>query len=154
MFFGTVVVMGFGAVAACQSPAIHPQFANRRFGGIMFAVRSTKFQLCLMLATALSFAMLPSAGKAYTDEEQQACSGDAFRLCGPEIPDVDRVTACMVRNKSQLSPGCRAFFRPEPEAEVTPVGAGRPLSIRPASSRKPVSAKPRKPKKPKKPAAT
>jgi hypothetical protein len=122
----------------------------------MFAVRSRKFQLCLMLATALSVSMLPSAGQAYTPEEEQACSGDAFRLCGPEIPDVDRVTACMVRNKSQLSPGCRVYFRPgpDPEPAVTPVAAGRPLSIGPATSRKPVSVKPRKPKKPRKPAAT
>ncbi len=112
----------------------------------MFAVRSRKFQLGLMFATALSASMLPSAGQAYTQEEEQACSGDAFRLCGPEIPDVDRVTACMIRNKSQLTPGCRVYFR-EPEAEVTPVASGRPLSIRPASSQKSVSAKPRKPKK-------
>ena len=112
-----------------------------------------KFQFGLMLATAASVSMWPAAGRAYTPEEQQACSGDAFRLCGPEIPDVDRVTVCMIRNKSQLSPQCRAFFRPEPEAAVTPVVAGRPLSIRPASSRKPVSAKSHKSKKPK-PAAS
>jgi len=112
-----------------------------------------KFQFGLMLAMAVSVLIWPAAGRAYTPEEQQACSGDAFRLCGPEIPDVDRVTVCMIRNKSQLSPQCRAFFRPEPEAAVTPVVAGRPLSIRPASSRKPVSAKSHKSKKPK-PAAS
>jgi hypothetical protein len=120
----------------------------------MFAFRSGNLQFGLMVATAFSFSMLPTASRAYTPEEQQACSDDAFRLCGPEIPDVDRVTACMVRNKSQLSPGCRVFFRPEPESAVRPVAAGRPLSIRPAPSRKPVSAKPRKPRKPAKPGAT
>ena len=113
-----------------------------------------KFQFGLMmLATALSVSIWTSAGRAYTPEEQQACSGDAFRLCGPEMPDVDRGTVWMIRNKSQLSPQCRAFFRPEPEAAVTPVVAGRPLSIRPASSRKPVSAKSHKARKPK-PAAS
>jgi hypothetical protein len=119
----------------------------------MLAVQSRKFQLGLMLATALSVSMWPAASRAYTPEEQQACSDDAFRLCGPEIPDVDRVTACMVRNKSQLSPGCRVYFR-DPEPEVTSVNAGKPLSIRPATSRKPVSAKPRKPRKPAKRGAT
>jgi hypothetical protein len=98
------------------------------------------FQLGLMFATVLSFSMLPTAGRAYTPEQQQACSDDAFRLCSAEIPDVDRVTVCMARNKSQLSPRCRAFFGPDPE--VTPVAAGRPLSIKPAPSRKPVNAKP------------
>jgi hypothetical protein len=46
---------------------------------------------------------------------QEACSNDAFRLWGPEIPDVDGVTACRVARKAGLSPGCRVFFRPGPE---------------------------------------
>ncbi len=106
----------------------------------MFAVGSANFQFTLMLATALSFSMLPGASRAYTPEQQQACSNDAFRLCSAEIPDVDRVTVCMVRNKSQLTPACRAFFGPDPE-EVAPVRAGKPLSIKPVVSRKPVDAK-------------
>jgi hypothetical protein len=124
----------------------------------MIVVRSRNFRFGLMLATALSVAMLPTAGEAYTPEQQQACSDDAFRLCSAEIPDVDRVTVCMVRNKSQLSPGCRVYFGPEPE--VTPVAAGRPMSIKPAprkpGSAKPVNAKPAgtKPAKPKKPATS
>jgi hypothetical protein len=112
----------------------------------MFAVRSRNFQFGLMLATALSVSIWPAASRAYTPEQQQqACSDDAFRLCSADVPDVDRVTACMVRNKSQLTPGCRVFFRPDPEPEISSATAGRPLSIRPA---KPVSAKPPKPKKP------
>ena len=106
-----------------------------------------------MLATAFSIAMWPTASRAYTPEQQQACSGDAMRLCSAFIPDVDRITTCMIENKSQLSPPCRVFFRPDPEAAVRPVAAGRPLSIRPASSKKPVSAKSRKARKPAKPAA-
>ena len=119
----------------------------------MFAVRSRNFQISLLLAMALAFSMWPAASRAYTDEQQQACSGDAFRLCSADIPDVDRITACMIRNKSQLTPGCRAFFR-ESESAATLAAAGRPLSIGPASSQKPVSVKPRKPKKPAKPGAT
>ena len=123
----------------------------------MFAVRSRNFQLGLMLAMALSVSMWPAASRAYTPDEEQACSGDAFRLCGADIPDVDRVTACMIRNKSQLTPGCRVYFRssePEGAPAVTPVASQRPLSIRTASSRKPVSAKPRKPRNPAKPGQT
>jgi hypothetical protein len=106
-----------------------------------------------MIATALSVSMSPTAAQAYTQEEQAACSDDAFRLCSADIPDVDRVTACMVRNKAQLSPGCRVHFRsgPESDAAVTPVATGRPLSIKPATARKPVGAKPHKPRKPAKP---
>ncbi len=119
----------------------------------MFVIRSGNFQLGLALATALAASMWSAASHAYTAEEQQACSGDAFRLCSSDIPDVDRVTVCMIRNKAQLSPGCRAFFRSGPEPAVTPVAAGKPLTIKPASGRKAVSAKSRKTKKPK-PAAT
>jgi hypothetical protein len=120
----------------------------------MTSICSRNFRLGLMLATALSVSMFSTAGFAYTPEQEQACTGDAFALCGPEIPDVDRVTACMIRNKSRLSPGCRAHFRPEP-SEAVAAPAGRPMSIKPATAaKKPVSAKAKKPKKPAKPAAT
>nr|ALS89320.1 MetaGeneMark_Unknown Function [uncultured bacterium] len=65
------------------------------------------------------------------------------------VPDVDRITVCMIQNKTQLSPGCRVFFRPDPE----PVAARKPLSIKPAAARKPAAVQPRKPKNPAKPAA-
>jgi hypothetical protein len=108
-----------------------------------FAVRSGNVQFRLMLAIALSLLMWPAASVAYTPEGQQACSDDAFRLCNAEIPDVDRVTACMVRKRSQLSAGCRVFIRPDPDPEVAPVAAGKPLSIRPGHRRK--LRKPREP---------
>ena len=120
----------------------------------MFALRSSTFQLGLMLATALAVSTLPAAGQGYSQEQEQACTGDAMRLCGAYIPDVDRITVCMIQNKSQLSPGCRAHFRPEPSAGVAPVNAARPLGITPAKARKPVSAKAKKPKKSAKPKAT
>jgi hypothetical protein len=54
------------------------------------------------------------------------------KICGAEIPDVDRVTVCMIRNKAQLSPGCRVFFRPGPEpSETTGARAGGPMRIKP-----------------------
>jgi len=123
----------------------------------MSIFRIRNFQFGLMLATALTAAMWASAGQAYTPEQEQACTGDAFRLCSSEIPDVERVTACMAAKKSQLSPGGRAQFRPDPEPSAA---AGEPTSIRPVA-RKPVASKARKPasKKPstkpaKKPATT
>ena len=84
----------------------------------MFALRSRISPFGATLATLLSLATLSTAGHAYTQDEQAACTGDAFRICGAEIPDVDRVTACMVRNKAQLSPACRVFFRSAGPAEA------------------------------------
>jgi hypothetical protein len=78
----------------------------------MVAIRPRDFQLGLMLTTALAVLVLPTAAEAYTPEGQRACTGDAFRLCSAEIPNVDRVRACLHRNKAQLSPGCRGFISP------------------------------------------
>jgi hypothetical protein len=116
--------------------------------------RSTVFKIGFLLATAISVSTLSNAAKAYTPEEEQACTGDAFRLCSSEIPDVDRVTACMVRLRSQLSPGCRAFFR-DTAPVATPVAARKPLQIKPRKAGKTAkTAKSGKPVKPKKPKAT
>ena len=101
-----------------------------------------------MLATALSVSLWAGASRAYTPEQEQACTSDAFRLCSSEIPNVDRVTACMVAKQSQLSPQCRVYFRAAPEPRAA---TGAPTNIKPVA-RKPAPA--RKPKPAKKPAAT
>jgi hypothetical protein len=80
--------------------------------------KQERIPLAAALAAALSLSLLPRAGHAYTAEQQQYCTGDALRLCGSEVPDVDRVTACMIRNKSQLSPDCRRVFGPAPAASA------------------------------------
>jgi hypothetical protein len=109
------------------------------------------YALGAALGLALSIGLLPTKGRAYTAEEQQACTPDAMRLCGAYIPDVDRITACMIQNRSQLSPECGRFFRPGPAAGEAAAArpAHKPMSI------KPVVAKVKKPHKKKpKPTAT
>jgi len=64
----------------------------------------------------------PASGFAYTVEQQQACMGDAFRLCSSEIPDIDRVKMCMVRRQTELSSACRVYFKP-----AEPVASNRSL---------------------------
>ena len=114
----------------------------------MTIFRAGNFWFGWLLAVALSVSIGPAAGQTYTPEQEQACTGDAFRLCSSEIPDVSRVTACMVAKKSELSPACRSHFRSDPEPSVAAARAGRPTVIRPTTPRKAVSAKPRKAKKP------
>ena len=43
-------------------------------------------------------------------EQQMACTPDVFRLCGAQIPDVNRIVACLQQNTPQLSVSCRAVF--------------------------------------------
>jgi hypothetical protein len=47
---------------------------------------------------------------AYSAEAQQQCTGDAFRLCSSEIPNIPKITACMFKNRASLSAGCRAVM--------------------------------------------
>jgi hypothetical protein len=61
------------------------------------------------LAGAVGFMPVPVAAQG-TPEQRQACQPDAMRLCGEFVPDVDRITACMVKNRIRLSPPCRAVF--------------------------------------------
>jgi hypothetical protein len=113
----------------------------------MVAVQSRMYRYGLLAAIALSASLVSGAAQAYTPEQQQACSGDAFRLCGDAIPDVDRVTACMIARRGQLSPGCRVYFRAsEPVAAPMRV-ARKPVRLTPATARKPVNVKPKKSKK-------
>ena len=104
------------------------------------------FYCAALLATVLFASEGPTSAFAYTQEQQQACTPDAMRLCGNFIPDVDRITACMIQKKSQLSPECGRFFRRGPESG--PRAAGQPVSIKPVAR---TASKPEKPKTPAKP---
>jgi hypothetical protein len=65
----------------------------------------------LVVALAASLAALSSTTSfAFSAEAQQMCTGDAFRLCSSEIPDVSKITACMFKHRAQLSSGCRAVM--------------------------------------------
>ncbi len=48
--------------------------------------------------------------QTYSAEQRRLCTGDAFRLCGSAIPNVEEITACMRKQKANLSSGCKAVF--------------------------------------------
>ena len=64
----------------------------------------------LVLTVAAPLSITANSAFAYTLEAQQMCTGDAFRLCSAEIPSIPKITACMVRHRSDLSAGCRAVM--------------------------------------------
>ena len=66
-----------------------------------------------------------------TMQQQMACTPDVFRLCGTEIPDANRIVACLRSNTPQLSVSCRAVFEssdstanPPPPNSPPPVRRG------------------------------
>jgi hypothetical protein len=65
-----------------------------------------------------------------TMEQQMACTPDVWRLCGAQVPDVDRIVACLRQNTALLSPPCRAVFEtsanpPPPPPQQTARTRGR-----------------------------
>ena len=60
------------------------------------------------------FLALFTTGSALADlatpEQRRACTPDVYRLCAGEIPNVRAITACLRRQKSNLSDACRAVF--------------------------------------------
>ena len=65
------------------------------------------------LATALGLLLILASvntASAYqgTTEQRKACTPDVYRLCAGEIPNVRAITACLQRQKGNLSPACRS----------------------------------------------
>ena len=74
-------------------------------------ITKTIRQAGIVLAVAVSFsAMSATSSFAYSSEAQQMCTGDAFRLCSSEIPNISKITACMMKKRASLSTGCRAVM--------------------------------------------
>ena len=55
-----------------------------------------------------------------TWEQQMACTPDVWRLCSDQIPDANRITACLRQNTPQLSRDCRAVFESSASAQQPP----------------------------------
>jgi hypothetical protein len=68
------------------------------------------FRNARLVVAFVSLFALPTASYAFSPEAQQMCTGDAFRLCSSEIPNIDRITACMMQHRTSLSTGCRTVM--------------------------------------------
>src|ERR1700738_5573776 len=94
-------------------------------------MRVYKTVLSLAIATAGGIAVQnPAFSEEYrgTLEQQLACTPDVFRLCFDQIPDVNRITACLRQNTPQLSGPCRSVF--ESNASVQQKSVPQPQARR------------------------
>ena len=76
-------------------------------------MRASRLLLIPAMSLACGVAMQQAAhAQEYrgTFEQQLACTGDVLSLCGDQIPDTNRIVACLRQNTPQLSNGCRAVF--------------------------------------------
>jgi hypothetical protein len=59
------------------------------------------------------FLSLFASGSAFaigTPEQRKACTPDVYRMCAGEIPNVRAITACLRRQKANLTEACKAVF--------------------------------------------
>jgi hypothetical protein len=82
----------------------------------------------MALAPILLLTVITGAS-AQSQDEQQACTNDAFQFCQYAIPDRDRVFACLVQNRNVLSAACHTVMLPY-------LPADRVVSKKPASKPK------------------
>jgi hypothetical protein len=88
------------------------------------SITRTLRQAGLVLAFAASFSALASTSSfAFSAEAQQMCTGDAFRLCSSEIPNIPKITACMYQHHAELSTGCRTLMDHDLAAKSSKVAA-------------------------------
>ena len=72
---------------------------------------NTVRNVSVVLAVAASLSAVSSTSSfAFSAEAQSMCSGDAFRLCSSEIPNIPKITACMISKRASLSSGCRTVM--------------------------------------------
>ena len=64
----------------------------------------------ILLSTLVGSFSSANAQYRGTPEMQQACTPDVMRLCNADVPDVEKIVACMKRNRANLSPACGAVF--------------------------------------------
>lgn len=60
----------------------------------------------VLLTLSLITSSVPALAEG-TATQRAACTGDAFRLCLSEIPNVAGVTACLRRERANISAACR-----------------------------------------------
>ncbi|KYG97700.1 hypothetical protein [Bradyrhizobium sp. DOA1] len=76
-------------------------------------MRTERIALGVALAIGGIVAQSAASAQEYrgTMEQQMACTPDVWRLCSDQIPDRNRIVACLQQNTLQLSSGCRAVFQ-------------------------------------------
>jgi hypothetical protein len=98
---------------------VNGKSSKGRVAAVLEGVSAVKIRLLLTAGALISVCPATSqAQNGYTFEEQQACTGDAFRLCASVIPDIPRITSCLQAKRDQLTPACSGMFEPGRERHL------------------------------------
>lgn len=80
-----------------------------------------------------------------TWEQQMACTPDVWRLCSDQIPDANRIVACLRQNTPQLSNNCRTVFESNASAQQQTAPRGVPQQTPRARAVQPLQPPPVQP---------
>jgi hypothetical protein len=76
-------------------------------------IEPMKLHIPVLAALTLTFvsttAVAEDAGQLQV--QQQACENDVYALCADDVPDHDRIAACLKRHWSKISRECRTVMR-------------------------------------------
>jgi hypothetical protein len=74
----------------------------------MINIRHGSFAVLALVLSGLSTAAYaefkPSAAL------RSACTGDALKLCGQYLPNMDKIQSCLLSKMSETSPKCRTQY--------------------------------------------
>jgi hypothetical protein len=79
--------------------------------GAFFGPKENQMKCLIIASIMFGVAMLTVPGPAaaqFSAAQQAACGGDAQRLCSSSMADPRQLSACMNRNASKVSAGCKA----------------------------------------------
>ena len=64
-----------------------------------------------LAASLVALGAVTAVHAASQDDQSKACRGDAMHFCAADIPNKEKITACMKQHLDELSPPCRAMFK-------------------------------------------
>jgi hypothetical protein len=73
-----------------------------------------------VFALVLLACAMPAGASAETAAERRACANDAQTHCPDQIPDREKVYACLIQKVSQLSPACKKIITDSVKANRKP----------------------------------
>jgi hypothetical protein len=124
-------------LATCSLDSVEPHTAPAGPFEEGANMRTRLTMLGLALVTGGWMMNGPASAQDYrgTSQQQMACTPDVWRLCSDQIPDVNRIVACLQQNTPRLSPGCRAVFAAGPPAGPNGRIVRQPYAVPPYGGR-------------------
>src|SRR5690349_8073081 len=78
----------------------------------------------------------PGGALAQSQDEQEACTNDAFQFCQYAIPDRSRVFQCLAQNRHAISQACQVVMAQYLSPEPPPPAPKKPPPAKKAASKK------------------